>query len=70
MRTDSEIIYDAYNTLASTMDILELERFIMLVKRDNFDYAEWRKYLWEDLSVEEISQRAMDFVKSRSESSE
>jgi len=63
MRTDTEIVYDAYNLLTSAMDILEIERFIMLVKRDSFDYSEWRKDLWEDLSIEEITQRAMDFVK-------
>jgi len=65
MRTDTEIIYDAYNILTSSMDILEIERFIMLVKRDNFDYSEWRKDLWEDLSIEEITQRAMDFSRNR-----
>ncbi|MGE0084189.1 MAG: hypothetical protein AB7S75_07175 [Desulfococcaceae bacterium] len=65
MRTDTEIIYDAYNILTSSMDILEIERFIMLVKRDNFDYSEWRKDLWEDLSIEEITQRAMDFSRNK-----
>ncbi|RLC18433.1 MAG: hypothetical protein DRI57_08440 [Deltaproteobacteria bacterium] len=65
MRADTEITYDAYNILASAMDIHEVERFIMLIKRDNFDYTEWRKDLWEDLSLEEITRRAMDFAKTR-----
>ncbi len=65
MRTDTEIIYDAYNLLTSAMDILEIERFIMLVKRDNFDYSEWRKDLWENLSIEELTEKAMDFSRKK-----
>lgn len=42
------------------LGVVEMERFIALLKRDNFDYTEWRKGLWEDLSVEELSGKAME----------
>lgn len=65
MREDAEILYDAYRILMSNMDIIEVERFVMLVKRDTFDYTEWRKDLWEDLSVREITQSAMNFARQK-----
>jgi hypothetical protein len=65
MRADAEILHDAYSVLMSNMDIIEVERFIILVKRDTFDYTEWRKDLWENLSVREISQSAMNFARQK-----
>jgi hypothetical protein len=45
--------------------MVETERFITLVKRGNFDYTKWRKNLWEDLSVENLSKDAMEFRKKK-----
>ena len=59
MRTDSIIKFEGYNALNSKLDIVEAERFIALIKRDSSDYTKWRKNLWEDLTVEELSSRAM-----------
>jgi len=33
--------------------------------REPFDYTEWRKDLWEDLSVREITQSAMNFARQK-----
>ena len=38
---------------------VEAERFIALIQREPFDYTKWRHGLDEDLSIEEISYRAM-----------
>ncbi|MDN3513289.1 MAG: hypothetical protein NG747_02680 [Candidatus Brocadia sp.] len=38
---------------------VEAERFISLIQREPFDYTKWRQGLDEDLSIEEISKRAM-----------
>lgn len=64
MRTDTEISYEGFSILFSHMDIVEAERFIALVQRDHFDYTTWRESLFEDLSIEEISARAMAYVSS------
>ena len=38
---------------------VEAERFIMLINREPFDYTEWQKNLFEGMSVQELSNRAM-----------
>ncbi len=45
MRTDILIKHDGFQAIFETLDLVEAERFIALIKRDNFDYTEWRKSL-------------------------
>ncbi len=61
MRNDSVIKHEGFNALTNKLDIVEVERFITILIRERFDYTEWRKTLWEDLSVEELSERAMRY---------
>lgn len=58
MRTDSEIINSGFESIFSSLGMVDAERFIMLIKRDKFDYTEWRKRLWVDESVETLSAKA------------
>lgn len=58
MRTDSEIINMGFNSIFSSLNMVDAERFIMLIKRDKFDYTEWQKNLWEDESIESLSEKA------------
>ncbi len=39
--------------------LIEAERFIALIQREPFDYTQWRQQLDRDLSIREISDRAM-----------
>ena len=55
MRADALIKQDGFKAVFDNLDIVEAERFIALIRRDNFDYTEWRK---KDLSVEELSAKA------------
>ena len=64
MRTDSDIKQLGFNALAEKLEIVEVERFFMLINKEKFDYTKWRKNLFENLSVEELSNRAMNFVKN------
>lgn len=63
MRTDNVIKYEGFNALAEKLDLVEMERFIMLINKEKYDYTKWRKDLFENLSVEELSSKAMAFVK-------
>ena len=58
MKTDSEIINTGFESIFSTLGMVDAERFIMLLKRDKFDYTEWQKNLWKDESVETLSNKA------------
>lgn len=62
MRTDNAIKQEGFNALAEKLDIIEVERFFMLINKEKFDYTKWRKNLFENKSIEELSNRAMDYV--------
>ena len=61
--TDTEIKIKGMNILTKNMGLIETERFISLIQRDKFDYTKWRKNLFEGLSGEEISEKAMEYRK-------
>ena len=61
MRTDVEIKRDGYQAILEKLDIVEAQRFIALISRDKFDYTKWRESLFEGLSAEDISRKAMEF---------
>ena len=43
MKSDQDILDEGVRTLFDTMDVIDAERFIMLIKRDHFDYTEWQR---------------------------
>jgi len=59
MITDTEIKSKGLQILAKHLGDIEAEKFIALIQREPFDYTKWRQGLDEDLSIEEISQKAM-----------
>jgi hypothetical protein len=61
MKTDSEIKIEAFEILNQYLGMVESERFIALIQRDRFDYTKWREKIFENLTGEEISQKAMEF---------
>ena len=66
MISDSEIKKKGINVLIKELGEVEAERFITLLVREPFDYTEWQKDLWKDLDIEELSKKAMEFVKENS----
>jgi hypothetical protein len=65
MITDSEIKRKGYQILVQHLGDVEAERFVALIQREPFDYTEWRQEqeMDENLSLEEISRRAMSLSK-------
>jgi hypothetical protein len=59
MITDTEIRLKGLEVLTKYLGDVEAERFIALIQREPFDYTKWRKDLDENLTIEEISGRAM-----------
>jgi hypothetical protein len=45
--------------LSEYLGDVEAERFITLIQREPFDYTKWRQDLDENLSITEISRKAM-----------
>jgi hypothetical protein len=65
MRTDNALRYEAMNVLLQAFGAVDAERFISMVKRDTFDYTEWRRGLWNDMTIEEVFAEAVAYEKSQ-----
>ena len=61
---DTEIKMRGFELLAQNLGLVDAERFICLIQRERFDYTKWRQTLFQGLTVEEISRRAMETAKS------
>ena len=65
MKADSVIRLEAMDALMSALSSVDVERFICMIKRETFDYTEWRRGLWNDKSIEEIHALATEHEKRR-----
>lgn len=69
MITDTEIKNKGMKVLTQHLGDVEAERFIALILREPFDYTKWRQDMNEELTIEEISRRAMAFKTRKTEES-
>jgi hypothetical protein len=49
----------------SIPDFPEKAVLVECVKREDFNYTEWRNGLWEDRTVDELSSEAMEYHKAK-----
>ena len=56
--TDTEIKQQGLGALVAALGEVNAERFIALLNREPFNYTEWQKSLFTQLSVEDISKLA------------
>ena len=64
MRADSVIRHEGFKAISSKLNPVEAERFLVIVNREGADYTKWRKDLWEDMTVKELSKKAMKSCRS------
>lgn len=69
MKSETELRQDGLRVLVSALGPVEAERFITLILREPFDYTNWQKQLWAEMSVDEISKAAMNLRKEDSKQS-
>ena len=69
MITDTEIKVKGIQILAQYLGDVDAERFIALIQREPFDYTKWRQEIDEELSIKEISRRAMALRNKNTEQS-
>ena len=67
MKTDTVIRNEGMKILIKHLGKVEAERFISLIIREPFDYTKWQKGLWEEKTVEEISEAAMNYRVAKQE---
>lgn len=63
MRSEIEIAYDGMDVLIERLGMVEAEKFISMIHRESFDCTEWRKKLWPNKTVRELSKEAMEYRK-------
>jgi len=61
MKTDTLIRNEGMELLTKHLGLVEAERFIMLIQKEPFDYTKWQENLFDNLTVEEISKKAMEY---------
>ena len=62
---DAVLQQSAMKILIERFGPVDAERFISLIIKDPFDYTEWQQGLYEDMTVEELSKKAMDYRRKR-----
>lgn len=58
MKADAVVRLEAIDALIDKLGEVDAERFVQMIKKDNFDYTRWRDGLWRGKSVDEIHQQA------------
>ena len=59
MKTDTILKTEGMSILLEKLGKVDAERFIALVIKEPFDYTNWQNELFTDMSVREISRKAM-----------
>jgi hypothetical protein len=60
MFTETELRIKGIEALTAKLGAVEAERFISIILKEPFDYTKWQRTLWKDISVKELSAKAMD----------
>lgn len=63
MKVDTVIRQEGMNILIEKLGKVDAERFISLIIKEPFDYTKWQENLFEDLTVKELSGKAMEYTK-------
>lgn len=64
--TDSELKSKCFTILAERVGAVEMERFVMLLRQDAFDYTEWRKSnLFPNETVDTLYDKIKEFSAKR-----
>ena len=61
MKTDTLLRQEGMRILSANLGLVEAERFIARIQREPFDYTEWQNNLYNDMSLEELCEKANNF---------
>ena len=63
MHVEMNLRNEGMKVLINNLGPVEAERFISLIIREPFDYTEWQRDLFNNMSVKELSNNAMNEYK-------
>lgn len=61
MLTDTEIKKKGLRVLINKLGDVDAEKFIRLIIKEPFDYTQWQSLLWTERTVEQVSDKAMQY---------
>ena len=61
MLTDSEIRKKGLRALVKSLGDVNAEKFISLLMKEPFDYTAWQQSLWENRTIDQVSEKAMAY---------
>ncbi|MDR2754480.1 MAG: hypothetical protein LBC20_02125 [Planctomycetaceae bacterium] len=64
-QSETALRAEAMNILVEHLGALNTERFINSILKDQFDYTEWQRNLWDDKTIKKIHQEATAFYKEK-----
>jgi len=64
MRNTAVIMNDGMNCLLERLGVIETELCISQILREPFDYTEWQKEQYADISVHELNRQAVEYAKT------
>lgn len=67
MLTDTEIKKKGFKVLVENIGDIDAEKFIRLIIKEPFDYKQWQRTLWKDETVEQVSDKAMQYRSKKRE---
>jgi hypothetical protein len=65
MKSDTLIRTEGMKILNEQLGMVEAEKFISLIHKDNFDYTEWQRELWNNKNVDELFNAAKEFSEKK-----
>lgn len=66
MNNTVEILDQGFACLVENLGVVNAERFIALIKRDNFDYTVWQREYFDKMQPGEFAVNASAYAKSHS----
>jgi hypothetical protein len=67
MRSDTVLRDDGMRILSEQLGLVEAERFIALMRREPFDYTEWRQGLFKDVPLGKFLRDAQKFREKKAD---
>lgn len=61
MNNTNVIMNEAMDCLLKNLGVMKTEIFISTLKREPFDYTEWRKDKFDDMSADELNNAAAEY---------
>ena len=65
MKNDTDVLIDGMEILTHGLNVVDAERFIHLIIREQFNYTNWQESLFDDMSVRDLSNNAMKYATKR-----